>query len=89
MSIFDKLFGRSPSPKNKMQEAITALRSEVVEAAEVKLGRTLSNKEMKGIENIDSLMMLESWCRSFLHESTSTGDIEKSLKSFFHETEDK
>ena len=48
-----------------MQHAIELTRQAVISSAEVKLGRLLTIAELAGIQQIGSLMLLESTSRSF------------------------
>lgn len=49
-----------PATDSRFQEAVAAIRQDVIIAAERKLERSLTEAERQGIESITSLMMLES-----------------------------
>jgi hypothetical protein len=66
----------------RVERAIAEYRAQVIEAAERKLGRTLSSDERRGIESLSSLMMLESCDRSFSAEQTTAAQVEKDVAYF-------
>lgn len=68
--------------KNKMQEAIAASQQEVISAAEQKLRRPLSSGERRAIERINSLMILESCCRSFSSPASTQAQVLADLERF-------
>jgi hypothetical protein len=80
MSILSKLLSGSPEPK--MRDALSASRADVVTAAEIKLGRALSEEERRGIDGIESLMMLESCSQSFTSEKTTPRQVKEDLAYF-------
>ena len=67
---------------DKLQAAIESSRTEIVTAAEAKLGRQLSSEERAGVERISSLMMLESVYRSFSFPDYSAAEVESDLRRF-------
>jgi len=69
---------------NKYQEALPLMHSEVVNAAQAKLGRPLSVAEISGVQRIDSLMRLESLWQAFSSPACLPEQVEKDL-SFFSE----
>lgn len=89
MSIISKLFGKDDSPDQRMREAFAACRAEVAAAAERKLGRALSEQERRGIDGIETLMMLESCSQSFTSEKTSPAQVEKDVGYFAAQTKAK
>ncbi|HLX70531.1 MAG TPA: hypothetical protein VKV04_12970 [Verrucomicrobiae bacterium] len=68
--------------KDKMEEAIAASQQQVISAAEQKLGRPLSSAERRGIERINSLMMLESCWRSFSSPASTQAQVLADLEHF-------
>lgn len=65
-----------------MKAAIKASQKDVITAAEHKLGRKLSKSERSGIQNIGSLMMLESCFRTFSSTNDNVAQVEADLKFF-------
>jgi len=86
MNFFDRLFGKkkaqASAPENKLATAIVGIQLEVIEAAQQKLGRALSEKEKKGIERISSLMMLESCYQSFTSEKITAEQVQMDITQF-------
>jgi len=67
---------------DKFAQAMQAMQEEIIRLAESRLGRTLSESEVKGIKSIQSLMMLESIEQGFSYPLTSADRIEKDLSYF-------
>ena len=67
---------------DRLQEALRVSQTEIIVAAETKLGRQLSTNEQAGIERINSLMMLESVYRSFTFRDYSAAQVESDLRHF-------
>jgi len=67
---------------DKIAQATQAAQEEIIRLAESRLGRSLSESEIKGIKSIQSLMMLESIEQGFSYPLTSTDRIEKDLSYF-------
>jgi hypothetical protein len=88
MSFLDSLFRRKqgvvviPPSDPRFQQAVVASRQDVIVAAEHKLGRVLTGAERLGIENITSLMMLESCCRAFSSTVSTQAEVQKDLEYF-------
>ena len=80
MSILSKLLGGSSEPK--VRDALSTFRADVVAAAERKLGRALSEEERRGIDGIESLLMLESCSQSFASEKTTPSQVKEDLAHF-------
>lgn len=71
-----------PDMNNKVQAALTAMRQGMADAAEQKIGRTLTDAERRGIENIGSMMMLESCDQSFSSPCYTPAQILADLEYF-------
>ncbi len=67
---------------DKIAEAHRMMCEAIKAAAEAKLGRPLSQAEEESIQNVPSLMMLESIERRFSHPSTSAEEAVKELAHF-------
>jgi len=68
--------------KDKMQEAIEASQQDVIAAAEKKLGRSLTEAERRGIQGINSLMILESCHQSFSSPVSTQVQVLADLEHF-------
>ena len=64
------------------QKTIVMFQREVITVAEQKLGRSLTDAERFGIQNIRSLMMLESCLQSFTSPNYTPAEISNDLESF-------
>ena len=67
---------------DKLQQALLLSQQEVITLAEKKLNRSLSPDERKGIENICSLMMLESMCQAYSSPIRTPGELLQDLEYF-------
>lgn len=85
MSIFGRLFRKKPTPDERVRQWIAAMRTDIVSTAELRLGRTLSHEERRGVECIQSMMMLESVQREVASEKSTPAQIEKTLSFFASE----
>jgi len=64
---------------NKYQEALPLMHSEIINAAQAKLGRQLSETEISGVQSIVSLMRLESLWEAFSDPAYLAVQVEKDL----------
>jgi hypothetical protein len=67
---------------NQLEQAITGMRKEATELAERKLGRSLTDTERAGLENVKSGMMFEAISRSFAFEGYSAEQVAADLACF-------
>jgi len=65
-----------------MEEALRVMQTEVIGAAERKLGRALTDAESRGIRSIRSPMMLESCERAFSSPISSKEEVLADLVHF-------
>ena len=72
--------------QNKMQQAIEWTRQQAIAAAEAKFGHSLMIHERNGIQRINSLMLLESMCRSFTFPDYTAEKVLADLESFAKQT---
>ena len=72
--------------KDKMQQAIEACQQDVIAAAEQKIGRSLTDAERRGIQSIDSLMMLDSCSQSFSSPVSTPAQVLADLEHFAKQT---
>ena len=72
----------NPGNATRSDEAFAQYRRAVIEAAERKLGRKLSETESLGVQRIGSMMMLESCHRSFASDLYEPSQVEKDLLYF-------
>lgn len=66
----------------RFEEAVRVLKLELASATSRKLGRALTAKELQALESIESLMMLESWCRLMEAPGTTAERAEQELVAF-------
>jgi hypothetical protein len=64
---------------NKYQEALPLMHSEIINAAQAKLGRQLSEAEIFGVQSIVSLMRLGSLWEAFSAPAYLAVQVEKDL----------
>ena len=82
MSIFSRFFRKEPKPDERVSQWIAAMRTDIISTAETRLGRALRPEEKKGVEGIQSMMMLESVQREVAFEKSTPEQIERSLAHF-------
>jgi hypothetical protein len=71
---------------DNLHQALLLSQKEAITLAEKKLNRLLSPEERKGIENIRSLMMLESMCQAYASPICTPEEVLKDLDYFSTKT---